>query len=184
MEQLPLYCQGERRGEVVLSLWGPNGARTEIAAAMDDPGDGLYRAFLLGEGGELPLGVLAPEGQCLRVTRRFSPSEMGRAGAVRHGLRRLSYAFERGGEPWQAVTDGFFRRRFQGRLRSGEGALWQKEGDGRVLAIPWDCGRPFPLMELMCFVRLRQMKGRLYGCILFDKDEWPQMAAAGGQRSL
>ena len=61
MERLPLYCQGERLGEVTLSLWGPNGARTEIAASMDDPGDGLYRAFLTGEGGELALGVLAPE---------------------------------------------------------------------------------------------------------------------------
>lgn len=35
---------------MTLSLWGPNGARTEIIAAMDDPGDGLYRAFLLGSG--------------------------------------------------------------------------------------------------------------------------------------
>ena len=45
MERLPLYCQDQRRGEVALALWGPNGARTEIAAQMDDPGDGLYRAF-------------------------------------------------------------------------------------------------------------------------------------------
>ena len=52
MERVPLYCQGERRGEVTLALWGPNGARTEIVASMDDPGDGLYRAFLLGERGE------------------------------------------------------------------------------------------------------------------------------------
>lgn len=54
MERLPLNCQGERRGEVTLALWGPNGARTEIIAQMDDPGDGLYRAFLLGERGSSP----------------------------------------------------------------------------------------------------------------------------------
>ena len=47
MERLPLYCQGERRGEVTLALWGPNGARMEIIASADDPGDGLYRALSL-----------------------------------------------------------------------------------------------------------------------------------------
>ena len=42
MERLPLYCQDQRRGEVALALWGPNGARTEIAAQM-------VKAWLKGE---------------------------------------------------------------------------------------------------------------------------------------
>ena len=93
MERLPLYCQGERRGEVTLSLWGPNGARTEITASMADPGDGLYRAFLTGEQGELPLGVLAPEEGRLSVRRRLYNRDVEQLGRLHRGEARRSFRF-------------------------------------------------------------------------------------------
>ena len=55
MERVELYCQERPRGEITLD---PRGSRTRVRASMDDPGDGLYRAALLGERGELLLGVL------------------------------------------------------------------------------------------------------------------------------
>ena len=97
MERLPLNCQGERRGEVTLALWGPNGARTEIIAQMDDPGDGLYRAFLLGERGELALGVLAPENGRLSVCRRVYNRDVGALGPLARGEARRSFRFEETG---------------------------------------------------------------------------------------
>ena len=94
MERVPLYCRRERWGEVTLALWGPNGARTEIIASMDDPGDGLYRAFLLGERGEMPLGVLAPEGGRLTVCRRVYHRDIAPLGKVLQGEARQSFRFE------------------------------------------------------------------------------------------
>ena len=91
MERLPLYCQDQRRGEVTLSLWGPNGARTEIRTSMDDPGDGLYRAFLLGERGELALGVLAPEDGRLTVCRRLYNRDVAALGKLLRGEARRSF---------------------------------------------------------------------------------------------
>ncbi len=55
MERVKLYCRGEDLGEVLLRS---EGVRTEIRAAMPDPGDGLYRALLIGRDGQLPLGVM------------------------------------------------------------------------------------------------------------------------------
>ena len=163
---------GGRVGTVTL---GEQGGWTSVCMVCLGDSGGLFRGFLVCDGGELPLGVLAPEGQCLRVSRRFSLAEMGRMGQVRCGLRRLSYAFGRE-DGWQAVTDGFFQgREFRGRLDRTQGALWREEAGGRVLALPWEEGRPFPLIELLCFVRLRRLRGRLYGTIAFDREEWPRL---------
>lgn len=81
MERLPLNCQGERRGEVTLALWGPNGARTEIIAQMDDPGDGLYRAFLLGERGARPRCTGSGKRAAERMPESVQPGRGG-VGAV------------------------------------------------------------------------------------------------------
>ena len=59
MEEVKLYCAGACLGRVALR---PQGGRTEVRASMEDPGDGLYRASLVGERGTLSLGVLEPEG--------------------------------------------------------------------------------------------------------------------------
>ena len=162
MEQLPLYCQGERRGEVVLSLWGPNGARTEIAAAMDDPGDGLYRAFLLGEGGELPLGVLAPEEGRLTVCRRIYHRDLTPLGKLLRGEARRSFRFEETALCWretccpaQLFQDRFLRER----LRPHGRAWWRREGGLLLLALPLEEGKPFPLEFLFCLGRVQRVEG-------------------------
>ena len=59
MERVKLRRRGSCLGEITLR---DQGGRTEVRASMEDPGDGLYRAFLRGEQGELMLGVLAPRG--------------------------------------------------------------------------------------------------------------------------
>ena len=56
MERVKLRCREACLGEITLRDLG---GRTEVRASMEDPGDGLYRAALRGERGELMLGVLS-----------------------------------------------------------------------------------------------------------------------------
>lgn len=168
MERLPLYCRGERRGEVSLSLWGPNGARTELAAAMDDPGDGLYRAFLLGERGELPLGVLAPEGGRLAVCRRVYHRELEKLGPLLRGEARRSFRFEDDAPRWRESRRParLFQNQFlTERLQDRERAWWRREGELLLLALPLEEGKPFPLEALFCLGRMEDVEGRR--CVVY-----------------
>ena len=58
-------------------------------------------------------------------------------------------------------------------LRGVAGALTRRREGGRELALPYDPGRAFPLEQLFCFARLRQLGGEAYVVYLFDRQEWP-----------
>lgn len=174
MERVPLYCQGERRGEVTLALWGPNGARTEIIASMDDPGDGLYRAFLLGERSELALGVLAPEDGRLRVCRRLYNRDVAPLGKPLRGEARRSFRFEETGLCWRetACPAQLFHSRFLiDRLRPIGRAWWRREGSILLLALPLEEGRPFPLEFLFCLGRIQRVEGKRCVVYAFREEE-------------
>lgn len=168
MERLPLYCQGERRGDITLALWGPNGSRTEITAAMDDPGDGLYRAFLLGKQGELLLGVLAPEDGRLCVCRRLYHRDVEPLGLLVRGEARRSFRFEETGLCWRETCcpAQLFQDRFLiQRLRPIGRGWWRREGGVLLLALPLEQGRPFPLEALFCLGRVQRVEGQL--CVVY-----------------
>lgn len=174
MERLPLYREGEKRGEVTLC---PQGVRTEIRARMDDPGDGLYRAFLLGERGELPLGVLAPEAGGLALCRRLYSRDVAQLGALPRGEARLSFRFreepEAGGAwretrcPAQLFRDPFLRDR----LRPMGLGWWRREGERLLLALPLEKGKPFPLESLFCLGRVLCVEGRRCVVYAFREEE-------------
>ena len=174
MERLPLYCQGERRGEVALALWGPNGARTEIRASMDDPGDGLYRAFLLGEGGELALGVLAPEDGRLAVCRRVYNRDAAALGRLLRGEARRSFRFEETGLCWRETgcpAQLFHSRFLIDRLRPIGRAWRRREGSVLLLALPLEEGKPFPLEALFCLGRIQRVEGSRCVVYAFREEE-------------
>lgn len=174
MERLPLYCQDQRRGEVTLSLWGPNGARTEIRTSMDDPGDGLYRAFLLGERGELPLGVLAPEDGRLTVCRRLYNRDVAALGKLLRGEARRSFRFEETGLCWRETccpAQLFHSRFLIDRLRSAGRGWWRREGSVLLLALPLEEGKPFPLEALFCLGRIQRVEGSRCVVYAFREEE-------------
>lgn len=181
MERLPLYCQGERRGEVTLALWGPNGARTEIIARMDDPGDGLYRAFLLGERGELALGVLAPENGRLAVCRRLYNRDVSAVGTPVRGEARRSFRFEETKLCWRETCcpAQLFQDRFLvDRLRQAGRSWWRRERGVLLLALPLEKGRPFPLEALFCLGRVQCVEGKWCVVYAFREEEpvfWPDV---------
>ena len=162
MERLPLYCNGAQRGEVTMALWGMNGTRVEIHASMGDPGDGLYRAFLIGERGELPMGVMAPEGGRMCVCRRVYHKDLDALGTLVRGEARRSFLFENPGNGWretccpaQLFQDKFWIER----LRPFGRGLWRREGDALLLDLPLAKGKPFPLDFLFCLGRVECVEG-------------------------
>ena len=142
METVKLYCGGRPQGEVVI---GPEEIRREVRAAMADPGDGLYRAFLLGQAGELPLGVMEPAGGTLSVRRRLYAREIAALGPLERGEARLSFAFGEGvwqetDAPGQVTADPALRRR----LESLPGSCADGRGSGCCWPFPWRRESPFP----------------------------------------
>ena len=170
--ELPVSWGEEQTGIVKLE---ERGGWTEISMACRRDDRGLFRGFLRCAGAEVPLGVLVPEGGTMTAARRVASAELAAMGSPLRGESRMSFPFTRGSDGWLPVTDGFFHRRFLGTLQRTEGALWRPMEDGRQLALPWDCGVPFPLMELLCFVRVAEIRRSLFGLILFDGGELPRM---------
>ena len=170
MERLPLTSRNGARGEVAVC---PQGARTELRCTLPDPGDGLYRAFLLGERGELPLGVLAPEGGGLALCRRLYSRDVAALGNLLRGEARRSFRFrdsaaEAPKSHWRETgcPAQLFQSRFlQNRLRPIGRAWWRREGGLLVLALPLEEGKPFPLEALFCLGRVGRVEG--VRCVLY-----------------
>ena len=179
MERLPLTSESGKRGEVILC---PQGARTEVRCSLADPGDGLYRAYLLGEQGELALGVLAPEGGQLALCRRLYVRDLEALGPLLRGEARRSFRFRDGpgdAQPPQSCWHEtrcpamLFQSRFlQNRLRPIGRAWWRRAGVLLVLALPLEEGRPFPLEALFCLGRVQCVEG--VRCVVYTfREEEP-----------
>lgn len=168
MEHLPLYCRGEQLGELTLSLCGPNGTRREIRVSLPDPGDGLYRAYLSGEQGELPLGVLAPEGGRLCICRKLYYRDLEPLGKLLRGEARRSFRFEEPTSDWRETCcpAQLFQDRFLSeRLRRVNYAWWRRDGDVLLLALPLERGKPFPLEALFCLGKVQCVEGKR--CVVY-----------------
>lgn len=177
MERLPLNCPGGAPGELSVCR---QGVRTELLAALPDPGDGLYRAFLLGERGELPLGVLAPENGRLELRRRLYTRDVDALGTLLRGEARRSFRFQDAPAP-QPEPSGWhetrcpaqlFQSRFlQNRLRSIGRAWWRRDGAQLLLALPLDPDRPFPLEALFCLGRVQDVENTRCVVYTFREEE-------------
>lgn len=169
MERVKLYCRGECRGEIVLE---PEGPRRSVRAFMPDPGDGLYRAVLRGERGEMMLGVLAPEGDRLELCRTISGRDIDRLGPLLNGEARCSFQFQETGWRETCCPAQLFRGSFlQSRLRPAGRAWWRREGMVLLVALPLEEGRPFPLESLFCLARVERVAGQRCVVYAFREEE-------------
>lgn len=72
--EIPIYIDGCRAGTLTIRR---QSSLTRMDVRLADPGR-VVRLRVYGEAGEFYLGVPAPEGGELRLTRRFTPAEMRR----------------------------------------------------------------------------------------------------------
>ena len=171
MEEIRLYCRGQPRGTVTLDR---GDSRREVEAAMADPGDGLYRAFLVGEKGELPLGVMEPDRGRLTARRRIYARDIAALGPLRRGEARLSFRF--GESAWRetdAPGEASALPELRARLEKIPRAWRRREGERLLLALPLEEGGPFPLEALFCLARVERVAGRLCAVYAFDRQGRP-----------
>ena len=172
MQQIGLYYEESVCGAA--SLHG-EGNRVEITAQMRDPGDGLYRAVLMGERGELPLGVMEAENGSLVLRRRPDRSALTSLGALR-GVRVFrAFAFRRKNEwnetarPAQLFESEFLKERTE----TLPLAWWRRTGERLIVALPLRDNMPFPLEALFCFARIGTVEGCPCAIYAFDRQEIP-----------
>ncbi len=142
---------------------------------MPAPGDGLYRAVLVGEWGELPLGVMEPDGGQLRFFRRPYQRDVASLGKILRGEAMRSFAFSgsRGWQRTQRPMELFRSKWLRESLEHCDAALWKREREVLCLALPYDPMRHFPLDKLFCLARVERMEGKRWVVYRFDGEECP-----------
>lgn len=170
MDKYPLYLDGRPAGELTVT---DSGMYADYRAVCHGVGPTLLRAYLVGERSEMLLGVLAPEGGAYTIRRRLSHRETANLGKlVRCEARRDGeQAWERVSAPERLLSTPFFSRMLQGL----PGVLSRQRGDRRLVAVPYDPAKPFPMTPLFCFAKICQIEGAKYVVFAFDARETPQM---------
>ena len=172
MERLKVYCRGECCGEAEVK---EDGARVEISVEINDPGDGLYRAVLVGERGELSFGVMEPRDGVLTLRRRPERCEVARVGGGQYIRVGCSFPFgkkcawTRTDEPGRLVRETFICER----LACQPYAWWRRSGERILVALPLRTDAPFPLETLFCFARVERVEREMCVIYAFDGDGKP-----------
>ena len=153
MDKFPLLWEGTSLGELTVEQ---EPLYTWFTARCRLPGKGIWCAWVVGDKGELRLGVLEPQNG---IRRRFSRQMTAPLGSLLRGELRPA-----GGsaETWTAAAepDRLFQTPWlRKQLHGARGVLTRKEGSDRLLALPYDEKKPFPLTPLFCLARLRDIGG-------------------------
>ena len=164
----------------------------QVVLAMEYRPDrpGLYRGVLRGAQGEWDLGLLLPEGGCLRLCRSIPVRELERAGCwpVAGAEAVLRHAFSDGGgsalpQGWKKAGDVSARFPHDPILAhaAGETPGWvvrDLPGGAFSLAVPWEPGMPLPLVPAFCFARICFMAGKRWAMYRFSQEGRPVMPEA------
>lgn len=169
MDKFPICWRGKALGEVAAEA---ESLYTCFSAECRLPGGGLWCVWLVGERGEVRLGVVEPRGETAEIRRRFSDRMTAPLGRILRG--ELRPAAGAGTEAWEPLRCAAIRTLWLRRqLQELGGVLTRQTDCGRALAAPYDPGRPFPLPSLFCFASIRQIGGASYAVFVFDREEWP-----------
>lgn len=172
MDKFPLIYAGRSVGELTVEQ---EGLYTRFSAVCHLPKEGVWCAWVVGEQGELRIGVLEPCGLEASISRRFSNRQVAPLGALRGGELRPA-----GEQPdctdWKAMRrpEDWFRTPWLcGQLRSLHGVLAAQEGTVCRIAIPYSPRQPFPMTQIFCFARVTMVCGHWYVLYAFDQNELP-----------
>ncbi|MEG2096579.1 MAG: hypothetical protein RRY65_00275 [Pseudoflavonifractor sp.] len=159
------------------------GSRVRFTADLPDDGRGLYKVYLLGDGGRLLLGTLVPEGGRLGLVRSVSTEELRRQRMWPAAGGEVLLVFPFGPEPGSQqplwVREDAPARLLGDRLLSACaeglcGAMILRTGEGFSLALPYDPTRAFPMTPLFCFAQIQTMGGGQYAVFHFNPRGCPR----------
>ena len=148
--------------------------------------EGIYKVWVCGDGGEMLLGTLVPEGERLVLGRAVWQMELRRSGCwpVKGGRCCLTMPF--GGHR----TDGWYWEENPARFVDKETAClgeWSKMlvrrlDTGTELAFPWRQEKSIPLSGLFCLACTEEIRGEVCLVWKFDTHGRPCLPGARGVR--
>lgn len=159
------------------------GAWAEVCARLTDDRQGLYKGWLTGAGGELPLGTFLPQGGELRLSRTLARAELERRGfwPPSGALVRRTFTFGAQKKHPAREPRGFARVHPDQVLgdvvlhTSGRDCpLWVRKTGGETLVLlPFRTDRPFPLLPAFCLMRVVERDGVHWLALRLDERGWP-----------
>ncbi|MBQ9493367.1 MAG: hypothetical protein IJR54_06490 [Oscillibacter sp.] len=179
MEKLPVLCGEERVGEAEAEQ-----ERLYVRMRVRVPlRRGMWRAWAVGERGEVRIGTLEPQNGESVISRRFSKQSLSEIGTlVRVDVRPAEDGDGAGEIPeaWEQAGEAplFRTARFRRQSRHVRGALTRTDGDRRRVALVRDENGPFPIPELFCLASSAKIGARDYWVFAFDRQEWPVLETA------
>lgn len=167
MDKYPVLAGEQAAGELTVT---PEALYTVFDISCPQR-EGLWCAWAVGESGRLRIGVLEPEAGYLHIRRRFSRQLTAPMGTVLRG-ELCSLNEER--EKWVSLEPGTLKTPYLRRQLGPLPRVLTCCADGcRLIAVPRDDGRPFPLEAMFCFACSRLVKGRSCWVFRFNDREWP-----------
>ena len=144
---------------------------TDFTVQISLPKAGLWCLWVGGDMGKLRLGVLEGKEGTAFLRRRFSDQLVMPLGKVIwgeiHPVQERTCEWEPVVSVEQVFTSAWLRKKLHGQ----EGMLRKLYGNIQVIAIPYDKGNCFTVIELFCFARLLDIRGTLYLTLCFDEKE-------------
>ena len=137
------------------------------------PEKGLWCAWVIGEQGELRLGILEPEGERFVIRRRYSERLTSPLGNILNGEIRPAFCHE---ERWEAILEPYKQIHnpwLRQQLCEIRGVLVCMEAEMLLVAVPYDRRSSFPLVSLFCFADIRTIRKQNYAVFAFDKTNCP-----------
>lgn len=173
--QYPLYIYGEDAGTLDISQ---EGLYLNFSARCKDPKDGIYRAFAVFEGKRLPLGVLAPNGNLITVSKTYPLREIDDDWMQQpvYGEAELSKAFNK--DSWKSLERPetvFFEDELKDAAARLTGMLIKENGRGFYVAAPYSEEKEFPLPMLFCLAEIQMIRGRWYAVFQMDISGMPMI---------
>ena len=197
MGKLPIAYGNEIIGEADIAQ---DGLYMRLRVSVK-PRRGLWRAWAIGDAGEIPIGTLEPVNGKSAISRRFSRQALSKAGEllrvelrpaenaatlsdVPHGTEArpkenaasAKVPQETEAQAWRRSVQGqrlFWNVRFQRQLRNVREALTRTDGERRRVALIRDENAPFPLPELFCLASAARIGAKDYWVFSFDRQGWP-----------
>lgn len=159
------------------------GKRVEVVMNIKNDRRGLYKGWMKGSGEQvLELGTLIPEGDCLMLRRSLQLERLQQMGCwpisscgvrLLHPFSGQNQGWKREENPERLISHDSF---LQEEVSRHSGALLCVSRDGFSLAFPYSGKKPFPIVPLFCFARIRNLGEGQYVVFPFDKEGRPKNA--------
>lgn len=176
---LPLYLGPSVIGSVVIS---DDEKGLSLSATTYANIDGICRAYVKGDGGDLLIGVLSPDGHRFSARKSISPSALS---AEKLSFDKITYAFVSRTAEQKSESVEFFhlaenipellcRDKAINALARASGTLTDNPTSPTKLAIPLFTGRPFPRPDILCLLTPKKIGDSFYGVLAISESGEPK----------